>query len=112
MKGPDGKYLFGLVKIGDKGQIVIPKEAREVFGLAPGDQLLLLGDIKQGLALVDPAALKLFERIPDVMSGGIFPESHPESASNHSAMPDQTGQTNATDATDVTTREKEGNAHE
>lgn len=64
MKGPEGKYFFGLVKIGEKGQIVIPKEARDVFGLKPGDKLLMLGDIKQGLALVDPSVLKLFEKIP------------------------------------------------
>lgn len=69
MKGPDGKYLFGLVKMGEKGQIVIPKEAREVFHLHPGDQLLLLGDIKQGMALVSPDMLKLFEHLP----GGLFP---------------------------------------
>ncbi|MGN1445739.1 MAG: AbrB/MazE/SpoVT family DNA-binding domain-containing protein [Eubacteriales bacterium] len=69
MKGPDGKYLFGLVKMGEKGQIVIPKEARDVFHLHPGDQLLLLGDIKQGMALVSPDMLKLFEHLP----GGLFP---------------------------------------
>ena len=34
---PKGKHVFGTVKIGDKGQIVIPKEARQVFGLSPGD---------------------------------------------------------------------------
>ena len=37
MKGPEGKYIFGLVKIGEKGQIVIPKEVREMFGIGPGD---------------------------------------------------------------------------
>lgn len=46
------KQIFGVVKIGDKGQIVIPKEAREVFGLQPGDSLLVLGDITKGIALV------------------------------------------------------------
>lgn len=46
------KQIFGVVKIGDKGQIVIPKEAREVFGLKPGDSLLVLGDITKGIALV------------------------------------------------------------
>lgn len=65
MQGPEGKYLFGLVKIGDKGQIVIPKEAREVFGLKPGDQLLMVGDIKQGLALVDPVKSGLFKVLQD-----------------------------------------------
>ena len=46
------KFLFGVVKVGDKGQIVIPKEAREVFGIKPGDSLLVMGDATKGLALV------------------------------------------------------------
>lgn len=46
------KVIFGVVKIGDKGQIVIPKEARDVFGLKPGDSLLVLGDKSKGIALV------------------------------------------------------------
>lgn len=50
----EGRYLFGLCKIGPKGQIVIPAEARKVFGLKPGDSLVLLGDINKGLALVKP----------------------------------------------------------
>ena len=49
---PAGKHIFGIVTIGDKGQIVIPKKARDVFELAPGDQLLVLGDESQGIALV------------------------------------------------------------
>ena len=65
MQGPEGKYLFGLVKIGEKGQIVIPKEARDVFGLKPGDQLLMVGDIKQGIALVHPDMLGLFKILGD-----------------------------------------------
>ncbi len=52
MKGPEGKYIFGTVKVGEKGQIVIPKEAREIFQIKPGDSLLVLGDIKQGIAIV------------------------------------------------------------
>ena len=48
----EGKYLFGVCRVNDKGQIVIPKEAREVFSIKPGDSLLLLGDAKKGLALV------------------------------------------------------------
>ena len=52
LKGPDGKHIFGTVKVGEKGQIVIPKEAREMFGIKPGDLLLLLGDEKQGIAIV------------------------------------------------------------
>lgn len=48
-----GKHIFGLVTVGDKGQIVIPARARRVFGLRPGDQLMVLGDENQGLALVN-----------------------------------------------------------
>ena len=52
MNNDQGKQIFGVVRIGDKGQIVIPKEARETFGLKPGDSLLVLGDIAKGIALV------------------------------------------------------------
>ena len=47
-----GQHIFGTVKVGEKGQIVIPKEARRIFGLKPGDTLLVLGDEAQGLAVV------------------------------------------------------------
>ena len=47
-----GKYLFGICKIGEKGQIVIPKEAREVFDIKAGDSLVILGDSKKGIAIV------------------------------------------------------------
>ena len=53
MLGTDGKYIFGTAKVGERGQIVIPKEAREVMGIHPGDTLLILGDEKQGLAIVN-----------------------------------------------------------
>lgn len=46
------KHLFGVVSMGDKGQIVIPKKAREVFHLEAGDKLVVLGDEDQGIALV------------------------------------------------------------
>lgn len=50
MKKPEGKYAW-TVTVGTKGQIVIPKEAREVFGIQPGDRLLILADEKQGMAI-------------------------------------------------------------
>ena len=50
---PKGKYLFGTVTVGEKGQIVIPVKARRIFGIRPGDNLLVLGDDERGLALVD-----------------------------------------------------------
>lgn len=51
MQEKDGKYIFGVVKISEKGQIVIPKEARKLYDLKAGDALLLLGD-KNGMAMV------------------------------------------------------------
>jgi AbrB family looped-hinge helix DNA binding protein len=53
MKNPEGRYAW-TAKVGEKGQIVIPKEARDVFQIKPGDTLLLLGDIEQGIAIVKP----------------------------------------------------------
>ena len=50
MKNPKGKYAW-TATVGEKGQIVIPKQAREVFGIHPGDTLLLLGDEKRGIAI-------------------------------------------------------------
>lgn len=50
MKKPKGKYAWA-VTVGEKGQIVIPKQAREVFDIQPGDTLVLLGDIKRGIAI-------------------------------------------------------------
>ena len=49
---PKGKHLFGIVTVGDKGQIVIPAKPRRVFDIKPGDQLVVLGDEGQGLAVV------------------------------------------------------------
>ena len=51
MQEKDGKYIFGVVKVGDKGQIVIPKDARKIYDVKPGDALILLGDEK-GIALL------------------------------------------------------------
>ena len=49
---PKGKHLFGLVTVGDKGQIVIPAKARKLFDINPGDSLVVLGDEGQGLAII------------------------------------------------------------
>ena len=46
----EGKYAW-MVKIGEKGQLVIPKQARELFGFQPGDEILVLGDRERGIAI-------------------------------------------------------------
>ncbi|MBQ6014680.1 MAG: AbrB/MazE/SpoVT family DNA-binding domain-containing protein [Bacteroidales bacterium] len=51
MTESDGKYIFGVVKVGDKGQIVIPRDARKIYDIKPGDALMVLGDQK-GMALI------------------------------------------------------------
>ena len=63
---PGGKHIlgtgkqqrvFGTAKVGDRGQIVIPKEAREFFGIEPGDTLLILGKAETGLIVTKPETL-------------------------------------------------------
>ena len=49
---PKGKHIFGLVTVSDKGQIVIPAKARKLFNISPGEQLMVLGDETQGLAII------------------------------------------------------------
>lgn len=49
---PRGKYMFGMVKVGDKGQIVIPVKARKIFDINPGDNLVVLGDENSGIAIL------------------------------------------------------------
>jgi len=64
------RYFMTSVKIGPKGQIVIPKEAREMFGLEPGDTIVLLADSKKGIALqridkLHPFLKKTFDALGD-----------------------------------------------
>lgn len=73
-----GKYAW-TAKVGEKGQIVIPKEAREVFDIHPGDTLLLLGDIDQGIAIVNNSTFKQFaEAIFHAQSGTTTPTEEEE----------------------------------
>lgn len=51
MEFPNGKYAW-IVKVGEKGQFVIPKEAREMFDLQPGNEIVVLGDVKKGIAIM------------------------------------------------------------
>ena len=54
---PKGKHVFGMVKVGDKGQIVIPAKARKIFDINPGDSLIVLGDESQGIAIIKEKGL-------------------------------------------------------
>ena len=60
MQIPDGHYLFGTVKVGERGQIVIPKEAREVFHIQPGDTAVTKADVLEAHA----------KHVFDLMNGG------------------------------------------
>ena len=55
MEGPDGRCAW-TATVGTKGQIVIPREAREMFGIQPGDTLILLGDPERGIAIPPKSA--------------------------------------------------------
>lgn len=52
-KAKEGKYIFGTVTVGEKGQIVIPARARKIFNIQKGDSLMVLGDVNQGLVLLN-----------------------------------------------------------
>ncbi len=70
MNGPEGKYAW-TVTVGEKGQIVIPKKAREVFDIKPGDTLMLLADEKQGIAIPPKA---MFATLMSTIFNGKEPE--------------------------------------
>lgn len=54
----NSRRVFGTAKVGDRGQIVIPKEARELFSIQPGDTLLILGEENKGLIISRPELLR------------------------------------------------------
>ena len=62
--GPKGKHIFGTAKINDRGQVVIPKKARELFGINNGDSLIVLGDEAEGIALIKADVFE--KRINDI----------------------------------------------
>jgi len=69
MNMQDGKYAW-MVKIGEKGQFVIPKEAREMFELHPGEEILVLGDKNRGIAILPKEKQQEYvERIFRVLEG-------------------------------------------
>ena len=59
MSAPEGKYAW-TATVGEKGQIVIPKQARNIFDIKPGDTLLLLGDEERGIAIMPKSAFNEF----------------------------------------------------
>ncbi len=64
------KRVFGTAKVGEKGQIVIPKEAREAFGIESGDTMLIFGDVTCGIVItkldvLNKTAEEIIERIKD-----------------------------------------------
>ncbi len=61
------KYIFGVVKVGDRGQIVIPKDAREIYGIKAGDSLLVLGDAK-GMAILKTEIFQ--DKIDEILGEG------------------------------------------
>ncbi len=65
---PKGKHLFGIVKVGEKGQIVIPAKARKTFDIKVGDSLVVLGDEAQGIALIKGAD---FVKLADMIRNDI-----------------------------------------
>ena len=56
--GKAERHIFGTAKVGEKGQIVIPKDARQIFGVKPGDTLLILGDEETGIIVTKPDVLR------------------------------------------------------
>ena len=58
----EGKFAW-TVTVGEKGQIVIPKQARELFNIKPGDNLLILGDINKGLAIPPKSSLDAISKM-------------------------------------------------
>ena len=60
---PKGKHVFGITNAGEKGQIVIPAKARKIFDIQPGDNLIILGDESQGIAIIKE------KRLVEILSG-------------------------------------------
>lgn len=82
-QSPDGNKYMATVKVGPKGQIVIPKEARDMFGIQPGDSLILLADREKGIAV---QRLEVFSAIADAIFDGkaktLYPDQPEEDSEN------------------------------
>ncbi len=79
---PDESLFMGTVKLGPRGQIVIPKEVREMFGIKPGDMLLLLADRRRGVALQSMSAAA---RMADDIFAGRKEETPPAGSAEERA---------------------------
>ena len=60
---PRGKHIFGMVTVGERGQVVLPKKCREIFQIKPGDKIIVLGDEQQGIALIKADAIYSFHKM-------------------------------------------------
>jgi AbrB family looped-hinge helix DNA binding protein len=74
-KSKDKSKYMSSVKVGPKGQIVIPKEVRDMFGIEPGDTLILLADAQKGIAI---ERMGIFSKIADAILSGKGEEIYPE----------------------------------
>lgn len=75
VKAPEGKRFYGAITVSERGQIVIPAEARRDFNIQTGEKLLVLGDLSQGLALMK--ASTMLEKYPgslEIMEGSLKPQ--------------------------------------
>ena len=80
-KEKDSEKYMGSVKVGPKGQIVIPKDVREMFGIEPGDTLLLLADSQKGIAI---ERYSVFTKIADAIFSGKAKEIYPKQSKSDS----------------------------
>ncbi len=60
---PRGKHIFGMVTVGERGQVVLPKKCREIFQIKPGDKIIVLGDEQQGIAMIKADAIYSFHKM-------------------------------------------------
>ena len=81
MLGMGKNRVFGTAKVGDRGQIVIPQEARRFFGISPGDTLLILADAQRGIAL---ERYQVFEQIAESIFQGRARDIYPDHSESES----------------------------
>ena len=81
IKDARGSRFLGSVKVGPKGQIVIPKEVRDMFNIQPGDTMLVLADADKGIAI---ERYGLFAKIADSIFAGHARELYPEQSESDS----------------------------